>query len=72
MNKKGRERKRATEWICDIKPVYSGWLESGGPLMHYKKLVMSFVLGSSDDKSQDQRSLKPLYIKSVCMYAVCV
>lgn len=59
-NKKGRGRKRAAEWVCDMEPVYSGWLESGEPVMHYKKLVMSFVLGASDDKFKDHRSIKPL------------
>lgn len=60
MNKKGRGRERAAESVCDIKPVYSGWLESGGRVMHYKKLVMSSVLEASDDKFKDHRSIKPL------------
>lgn len=60
MHKKGRVRKRAAEWVCAIKPVYSVWLESGGRVMHYKKLMMSFVLGGSDDKFKDHRSIKPL------------
>lgn len=34
--------------------------------MHYKKLVMSFVLGGSHDKFKDHRSIKLLPMKSVC------
>lgn len=34
--------KRAAERVCDIKPVYSSWLESGEQVVHYKKMVMNF------------------------------
>lgn len=33
--------------------------------MHYKKLVMSFVLGGSDGKLKDHRSIKLLQMKRV-------
>ena len=63
MNKKRRGRKGTAEWVCDIEPVYSGWLESGGRAMHYKQLVI--VLRASDNKFKDHRSIKLLHMRTV-------
>lgn len=57
--KKEREKEREPQSGSVTRSLFTlaGWR---GPVMHYKKPVMSFVLGGSGDKFKDHRSIKPL------------